>query len=116
MSRVIDVSDVSKLTDDDIKYLQDRGRLPAGVEPIVDSTNVGHVQGPSSAVPREVPAPDDEELELEEDGYEAMKVADLKAEIERRNADRPADDQLSTKGRHADLVATLVADDEEQGA
>lgn len=45
-------------------------------------------------------------------GYAAMKVADLKAEIERRNKDRLAADQLPDDGRKADLIAALETDDE----
>lgn len=46
------------------------------------------------------------------EGYAAMKVADLKAEIERRNDGRDEDDLLSVEGKKADLVAVLEADDE----
>ncbi|MEU5668955.1 SAP domain-containing protein [Micromonospora sp. NPDC047753] len=46
------------------------------------------------------------------EGYEAMKVADLKAEIERRNADRDEADRVSSEGRKPDLIAALQADDE----
>lgn len=45
-------------------------------------------------------------------GYEAMKVADLKAEIARRNAGRGEADRLPTDGRKADLIAVLETDDE----
>ncbi len=44
-------------------------------------------------------------------GYSAQKVADLQAEIGRRNAERDEADQLSTEGKKADLIATLEADD-----
>lgn len=45
--------------------------------------------------------------------YSDMKVAELKAEIERRNADRDpeGDNYLSAAGVKADLVAVLDADD-----
>lgn len=46
-----------------------------------------------------------------EKGYADMKAADLKAEIEKRNADREDDAKLSTKGNKATLVAALEADD-----
>lgn len=55
--------------------------------------------------------PVDESDAPESEGYAAMKVDELKAEIESRNEDRDADDLLSTEGRKADLVATLEADD-----
>ena len=45
------------------------------------------------------------------EGYEAMKVADLKAEIERRNEGREDADLLTADGKKADLVAVLQADD-----
>ena len=44
--------------------------------------------------------------------YEAMTVAELKAEIAFRNEGRTDADRLSTDGVKADLVAALVADDE----
>ena len=44
-------------------------------------------------------------------GYSALKVDDLKAEIEKRNAGREDDAKLSAEGLKADLVAVLVADD-----
>jgi hypothetical protein len=46
------------------------------------------------------------------DGYSAMKVADLRAEIARRNKDRHEADCLPDDGRKADLIAALEADDE----
>ena len=46
------------------------------------------------------------------EGYEAMKVAELRAEIERRNADRDEADQVPTDGKKADLVAALQLDDD----
>lgn len=45
------------------------------------------------------------------EGYDSFKVADLKAEIERRNEGREDADLLSLEGNKADLVATLEADD-----
>lgn len=44
--------------------------------------------------------------------YASMTVADLKAEIGKRNADREDDAQLAVDGKKADLVAVLEADDE----
>ncbi|MEU4772961.1 SAP domain-containing protein [Micromonospora sp. NPDC023644] len=46
------------------------------------------------------------------EGYDAMKVADLRAEIERRNEGRDEADLLSLDGRKPDLVAALKADDD----
>jgi hypothetical protein len=45
------------------------------------------------------------------EGYDGMKVADLRAEIERRNEGRGEADLLSPEGRKADLIAILQADD-----
>ncbi|HET8627740.1 MAG TPA: SAP domain-containing protein [Thermomicrobiales bacterium] len=45
-------------------------------------------------------------------GYADMKVADLRAEIERRNEGRDEADRLPDDGRKADLIAVLEADDE----
>lgn len=45
-------------------------------------------------------------------GYGRMTVADLRAEIARRNAGRDGADRLPTDGRKADLIAVLETDDE----
>lgn len=47
-------------------------------------------------------------------GYAAMKVSDLKAEIERRNTDRDEADQLPVDGKKPALVAALEADDADE--
>lgn len=47
-------------------------------------------------------------------GYDAMKAADLKAEIEKRNEGREADAKISTRGNKAELAAALTADDVEE--
>jgi hypothetical protein len=47
----------------------------------------------------------------EPEGYAALKVADLKAEIQRRNEGRDDADLIPTKGKQAELVAYLEADD-----
>jgi hypothetical protein len=47
-------------------------------------------------------------------GYAAHTVKELKAEIARRNADRPADAQLADKGNKPALVAVLEQDDRDQ--
>lgn len=52
---------------------------------------------------------------LEQQGYDTQSVADLKAEVERRNADREDDGKVvPASAKKADLVAALVADDEAQ--
>ena len=45
------------------------------------------------------------------EGYAAMKVADLKAEVERRNEGREDECRLPVDGKKADLIAALEADD-----
>lgn len=44
-------------------------------------------------------------------GYSAMNVADLKAEIGRRNEGRDDADLIPVEGKKADLIAALEADD-----
>lgn len=44
-------------------------------------------------------------------GYEAMKVAELHDEIDRRNVGRDEDDLIPSDGLKADLVAALGLDD-----
>lgn len=47
-------------------------------------------------------------------GYARMKVAELRAEIERRNEGRDEADLLPSDGKKADLAAALQADDTAQ--
>jgi hypothetical protein len=47
----------------------------------------------------------------EDEGYQSFKVADLRAEIERRNEGRDEGDLLPVDGKKADLIAALEADD-----
>ena len=44
-------------------------------------------------------------------GYKGQKVADLRAEIAKRNEGRDEAELLSDEGNKADLIATLEADD-----
>jgi hypothetical protein len=44
-------------------------------------------------------------------GYKGQKVADLRAEIAKRNKGRGDADLLSDEGNKAELIATLEADD-----
>jgi hypothetical protein len=46
-----------------------------------------------------------------DEGYDALKVDDLKAEIARRNEGRDEADRIPDDGKKADLVAALEADD-----
>lgn len=48
----------------------------------------------------------------DEGGYDGFKVADLKAEIERRNTGRDEADLIPADGNKAALIAALTADDQ----
>lgn len=49
---------------------------------------------------------------VDDEPYAGWSLADLKAELAARNADRPDDDQLVPLGaKKADVLAALVADD-----
>lgn len=54
-----------------------------------------------------------EEAVTEAPDYTSMRVADLQAEIKRRNDEFGT--SMPTDGRHAELVARLEADDAEHG-
>lgn len=61
---------------------------------------------------------DGESSSSEDSGYAGMKVADLKAELERRNADRDEESQIEVEGTGKngavlgkDIAAALEADD-----
>lgn len=47
----------------------------------------------------------------ESTGYEALKVDELKSEIDRRNEGREEADLIPSDGKKADLIAALEADD-----
>lgn len=82
--------------------------LPDWAEPVVSEHALEFDEESSDSIA-------DEESEASEQvqPYEGVKVADLKAEIEARNASRVEDDQISPSGtKRDDLVAALVADDE----
>lgn len=94
MSRNVDVSNPEDLSVADRKYLQDRGQLPEGVEPVTDAELNGE-------------APDDSDQSpaaTEDEPYDDMSKADLQAECDARG--------LPTSGNKDDLVARLVEDDE----
>lgn len=46
-----------------------------------------------------------------EQGYAVHSVVDLKAEIDRRNAERVAEQHVPSSGNKSDLIAALDADD-----
>lgn len=60
---------------------------------------------------------EDDEEDDEEDSYDDMTVEELKAEIDRRNAQRAEDGQepLHKPGKKADLIDVLEEDDEDEG-
>lgn len=59
----------------------------------------------------DAPSGDSDSTDVDDKGYASLKVADLKAEIEKRNDGREDDAKLSTEGNKGDLVAALEADD-----
>lgn len=125
MSRKIDTSNPGSLSTEDILYLQERDRLPAGVDPIMDPrvvtmampANIGTVtnnapDGGSSIDPAAVVSAS---ATVSDTGtYEDLTVSELKDEVDRRNDLRGEDEQLSKPGKKADLIAVLEADDDDQ--
>lgn len=118
MSRIIDVT--KKLSDDDRLYLESRG-----MQRELDE-NVMHLMGgganetaPDEGVETEAPAaeattaaPESAEA-VTVSAYEGVTVADLKTEIERRNADRDDETKITVEapGNRPELVSALEADD-----
>lgn len=49
--------------------------------------------------------------ESDGEGYQGMGVKALKAEVDRRNAERGEDDQISKAGKKSDLIERLDDDD-----
>lgn len=100
MSRKIDLSDPSKLSDADKLYLQNRNRLPAGVEPVqVDaaSAGIGAMTKPEP-LPVNQPSP----VTVETD-YSEWNVDRLKSELGSRD--------LPVSGKKEELVQRLEEDD-----
>jgi hypothetical protein len=141
MSRKIDIT--QPLSDADREYLLQRDRrdliamadahargeevndsmLTQGLPTAHDTVRLDPNTGDVNTLGRVLPGQnfdEDENAEWGEQpqGYDSWKVADLKAEIDRRNAERAdAEDYepISKSGKHADLVAALEADDEQYG-
>ena len=90
MSRNIDMSHLSKLSDEDVRYLRDRGRPDV----IAELDRV--------AAMKKV-----EQIEVDEP-YSEWKVDDLREELRNR--------ELDDEGNKKDLVARLEADDAAQDA
>lgn len=105
MSRQIDTSDPSSLTEEDIQYLQDRGiPLPEGVDPVP-------ADEPEPIPLSEVPnigdvgtVPDDTLQPLAADQYGMAGLPALRAELGRRG--------LSTDGNKKALIARLEESDD----
>jgi hypothetical protein len=117
MSRVIDLSDPSSLSEEDIKYLQDRGRRPAGIPPVgVGQPGVGY---PVESVPlEEVPHTGDVGANPPNPhkglvSYHGATVSQLQDEIRYRNQQNPEAPPLSIRGNKAELIAELEADDDD---
>lgn len=121
MSRKIDVSDPKKLSEDDVRYLQDRqglpgGGLPKGAKPVRVSPDMeeSEYQGAAtnSAPDGGSPPPVAGTSSPEEAGdYGSMTVAALKAEVDRRNEERDEDNQLDRPSKKSELIEVLEADD-----
>jgi hypothetical protein len=112
-------------------FLRDRGKLPKELEKQYNLDQLGSNVG-ASEIPEEAPeytgdvgtaelagmapplAPPQEAPVDEIDDYNDLKIADLKATIEARNADRAEEDliEMPTGNAKAPYVAALEADDE----
>lgn len=79
----------------------------------VTKSHLFRVRAPQGGAPEL----DDAGDPLPEPGYADMKVAELRAEIARRNAERADGDMIDvgSRAKHADLVAALEADDASRG-
>jgi SAP domain-containing protein len=113
MSRHIDVSDPSSLTEADLQYLRDRGRLSevaqldhqAAIEAakVIPVANERIANAPTRPpVPEELAPPRGAD---EVPPYEEWSRTDLRKECAAR--------KLPTTGKHADLVARLEEDDQQ---
>lgn len=103
MSRKIDISDPTKLSDEDKAYLKARNRLPKGVEaPEVDPAAAG--VGPmTKTVPLNPNRPGSQPAEETETDYEKWNVTQLKEELEKRD--------LPVSGNKPELVERLQESD-----
>jgi hypothetical protein len=108
MSRVIEVSDPSKLSEADRKYLQDRGRLPEGAAPV-------RVRPPASSPLEETAYTGDvgasppragaqfEDEEIIADDYDDMGIGALRKQAKSRG--------LEATGTKDDIIERLRDDD-----
>lgn len=106
MSRQIDVSDPEALSVEDRLYLQYRGQLPDGADPVLitgqhpDDAPLPENTGTVNTLPAY-----QEEITLggKFKEYDAMTVPQLKRELEDRN--------MATTGTKGELVFRLLSDD-----
>lgn len=107
MSREINMDDPSSWSDEDRKYLQDRGKLPVDVPHVRTSAPEPTLAPNTGDVDTWVETPDvvfDDEEELPEDAsYSDMTVSQLKAECRRR--------ELPVSGTKDELAERLTQDD-----
>lgn len=106
MSRQIDVSDPESLSVEDRLYLQYRGQLPEGAEPVlITGQHPNDVPlAPNTGNVNTVPAYQEEIVlggKFKE--YDGMTVNELRRELEDRN--------LATSGTKGELVFRLLSDD-----
>lgn len=108
MSREIDISDPSKLSEEDRLYLQQRNRLPEDADPVDARTvNNGSLPVGSKSQPVNQPAPSSGGS-VEVGSYEDLTKAELVEEAESRG--------LDSKGSKSKLVALLESNDAEVAA
>lgn len=104
MSRKIDVSDPSSLSEEDVLYLQERGQpLPEGVTPVLtedpsppDLSDVPYT-GDENTVADDTPQP------LSAERYGVAGLPELRAELQRRD--------LPVTGKKLELISRLQESD-----
>lgn len=101
MSREVNVSDLDSLSKEDIQYLRDRGRLPAGY----DGGEVSHTLTGSQIAEQENTTVSQGDR-LSAGQYQDAKKDQLIAELEARG--------LETGGNRDDLIARLEDSDGEE--
>ncbi|MGE3487440.1 MAG: SAP domain-containing protein [Nitrospira sp.] len=120
MSRQIDVSNPENLSEEDRRYLQDRGlidtrqyldyaaRIQAAADAVAQKSNRGTLAQRMAAQEESRKAlnvPEVPLLEEVDEPYDKWKVDDLRDECRARG--------LSDEGKKEELVARLMADDEQ---
>lgn len=107
MSKEIDTSKPKDLTFLERLYLQDRGELPSGAEPVtgedVAEYNERRAAGSEASV---------DEFDADTTPYPDWPKKELLREIEARNEGRSDDERMSKSGTVAELAERLAEDDE----